>query len=377
MHKRTAKVAVFAAIQVIVAIGTALLLPLTLSRGYPPSSQIIISALAATIILVAPVPILLRQAAIDQQDLAKFVSGERVHLASLDIVTTDLLRVQTALPHVQNVDPGNLFVPLLMEELSTLADRVEGCARQRRLEVLPSYRTTDPLLRALNTSESGECEFFHYADNHRFFFEHGGHSLDFNEKLHQAIQNSHNGMIYRLIVVSNQEEAEATETWLMGLFHRDSPTYDYGIISRSTLDVKRTELQIRPSRVDVGIYGHRYAYISEQAPDAPNEAHRMQPSGLISSEPTEVANYRRLFMEAWKSARRLPTGPLNALAVWLTTSTGSRGSGSAMRLNSYDKLQRVVERPLPNMLEVLAKNDSALNEFDNFVRYFGNTRARR
>lgn len=374
-RSKNTRIAIFVSIQIIVAIGTAVLLPLIFfqspaaNRDFSTSSQVIISILAAMLVLIAPLPVLLRQTSVQQDDLAHFVDGERVHLASLDLVTSDLLRIQTALPHVQTVDPGNLFSTLLGEELSKLAEKVEECARKRTLEIWPSYATTDPLLRSLMAGGDVGCEFFHYTDNQKFFLDPGGHSLDFQEKLHQTVRAHRLGTIRRLLIVGTQAEAEDAQTWLLGLFYRDCPGYDYRVISRTLFDVKRTELRIRRQRVDVGVYSSRYLYMSDQAPDAADIEYRTQPNGTICSDPAEVQTYHRLFRECWEAGRRLPPAPTTALSAWIRGFTGGRGAGSSTKLSSFQRLNTVLRQPIPEMRE-LVKGDEALGQFDDFVTSF-------
>lgn len=372
---KNTRIIVFVGVQIIVAIGTAILLPLVFfqstaaSREFSTASQTIIAILAAMLVILVPMPILIRQASVQQDDIAHFISGERVHLASLDIVTTELLRIQTALPHVQAIDPANLFGTLINEEISSLAERVEECARKSTLEIWPSYQTTDPLLRAVTMGEDGECNFFHYTDNQKFFLDPGGHSLDFQDKLHQAVRIHRLATIKRLLIVGSQAEAAAIDTWLLGLFYRDCPGYDYRVISRILLDVKRTELRIRRQRVDVGIYNSKYVYISDQAPDATDPAYRMQPNGLICSDPSEVRLYLRLFREAWVVGRRLPSAPIAALGAHLRGFSGGRGAGGTTKLNSFQRLNEVLRQPPSNMRGIL-QNTETLREFDEFVSAF-------
>jgi hypothetical protein len=362
------------AVQIAVAVATAILVPLVFfqsdasAREFNIASQVMISILAALVVLLAPVSTLVGQILIEQRRVAARLAAQRKAAAESELVAADLLRIQVSLARVHGVDSGNLFFTLVSQDISDMADRVEGCARRRVLECQSSYRTTDPLLGGL--SPEAKCRFFHYADNHHFMLAPGGHSLDFQDKLTHRLVAHKLGSVDRLVVVANGAEASGVLTWLLALFHRDIPGYQLRHVSRSTFDRKRGETGVRAQRVDVGIYGSNIVYVSEQTPATENELERMEPRGKFSTNPTDVTMYLRLFREAWDVATEAPQAPLDALAERLRIVTGGRAGRGRLIIANVQVLESVLQRPLPTMWDVVKDDDEARTQFEDFVQRF-------
>ena len=366
---------ILAGVQILVAVGTAILLPLVFfqstaaSREFDTSAQVIISILAAMMVLLAPVPVLLGQSLSELRVTAARLAAERQRSARVELVTGDLLRIQSAMTHVRTIDSGDLLFTLLGLEIGDLAERVDECARRRSLDCRPSYRMTDPLLDGLEVGS--DLHFFHYADNHDWVLDIGGHSLDFQEKVAQRIETGKLQSVRRIIVVGTEAEASDVRTWVYCLFHRGARGFDYRVVTRPTFDRKRGETGVRLPRVDVGVYGHSYLFVSLQSPAAEDDVDRIAPHGILSTDSIEIGLYERLFREAWDAGQELSTPVLDALAEHLRASKALGLGADGAKLDSLARLEMALEHGLPSMTDVITNASEGVRaEFWAFVRRF-------
>jgi hypothetical protein len=363
---------IFAGIQALIALGTAVLLPLIFfqsaaaAAAFPPSSRIIISILAGMVVLLTPLPALLAQSLLEQRQVAERVEEGQRRSGRVELLTGDLLRIQSALVHAATIDRSNLFLKLIGQQVGQLAEDVEECARKKTLTLRPTILMTEPIFDGLDAHD--ELEFFHYADNHDWVLEVGGHSLDIQDKLLQRIRTGKLASVSRIIVVGSPYETADTRTLTYCLFHDDTPGYDYKIISRSTFDRKRVDTGVRLQRVDVGIYGRNYVYISHQSPTAADELDRVAPRGILSADQSAIDTYRLLFREAWGAGDHLPPAVLNILKQQLRTADKSSPTANDWSLDDVRKLQAALQQQIPQMHELVRDNERVRMEFEAFMR---------
>lgn len=371
-------VVVIAVVQAVLVIATSILLPLvffnsqTAQKEFSTASQVIITVLAAVLVFVVPLGTLLTRALVEQRQLMRLTNEHQDRLALLTneqreranwarTNRAELLKIDGALSQLNQM----LFKDLLAEDVGALANRVIAAVQEGTLECRPSYRITDRLLDSLDSDTI--CFFVHYTDNEEFFLKVDGHSLEFQEQLLRRIREAKLGGVRRLLVIGSREEAEDTQTWLLGLYHRDSPKHVYRVISKATFDAKRREVEtIREDRVDVGIYGHHHVYVSDQSPHATNVDDRSGPHGRILVKESKMAPYRRLFDEAWLAGTELPPGPLAALGPRIGVLSGGKGAAGQAGVSSVASLSKLIDH-LPPMKEVVSQSADASTEFAAFV----------
>jgi hypothetical protein len=358
--------------QMIIGIGGAIVLPIFLGTYHASDRlylQIVIGTFVAVLVIAIRVAWLVQRIvrsesttsgdigtlrrlmnglAISQtQAAASLRDMERANKAA-DLVHHDLLQLQQSLAKVEYEERNNglLLVSLITSEIAEVKEMAEEAALHLRIPSQPNDSVTSPLLESLGAETV--CSFFHYSDNNAWFFNRSGHSFDYNKHLVDRVKDHRLGTIRRIIVVTSPAELRDPATWVLALFHQDCPNFDYRIVGsprlrRKVIDGLPQEDQ-RRDRIDCGVYGDHYIYLSLQDPNARDPTVREVPRGIFSANKQDIRRYQLFFDGLWELDIRLPPNTMNAVAEHIRSSGGGRTANSRGVINDFDDLPDLVDQ---------------------------------
>lgn len=199
---------------------------------------------------------------------------------------------------LEQFDRGLLFKTIFSEQLGDLARDIESATARQTLEVSPRARTTRPLLASMDGAEDDHCRFVHHLDNNNFFFT-DMHSKDFFRDIDDAVKAGKIRTVRRLFV-SYDEAAEQQDLATIRLvsFHENAEDFCWCVIREEDYRDLIADEGIADGRLDFGLYGSRYVYVSSQRP------HEGGSFGSFIGAEADIARYDTFFERAWHVGRR-------------------------------------------------------------------------
>lgn len=365
--------AMFLVVQMVVGIGGAIFVPIYLGTHHASTQlylQIVIGTFVTVLVIALRVAWLV-QGVVRTEDntserveslmatAVKLASGQDSAIKALktietasrttDLVNHDLLQLQQSLARLEYEERSNgtLLMSIIAGEIIQVRDRASDAALHLRVLCRPDNSSIGPLLESLSPDTS--CSLFHYADNNEWFLQRSGHSFDFNLDLANRVKNHRLSTIRRIIVVKSREELLDPATWVLALFHQDCPNFDYRLVGARRL--QRKIIEVLPhltdqynDRVDFGIYGEHYIYVSRQDPASKDVVIREEPRGMFSANKQEIRRYQRFFDSIWDLDIRLPLAIVNAVAEHIRVAGGGRMANSRGVVNEFEDLPDVVSQ---------------------------------
>jgi hypothetical protein len=183
------------------------------------------------------------------------------------------------------------------EQIDRLARDMEAAGIRQSLDISPRERTSRPLLLSLDGDESDICLFVHHLDNNAFFMTES-HSIDFFRRVFDALHKNRIREVRRLFVsydVARERADPATQRILE--FHQNIDRFEWRAVSLALYSELATDASLYEGRLDFGVYGDRYVYVSNQRPRGPGQA-----IGTFIAARPEIKRYAEFFDTAWKNA---------------------------------------------------------------------------
>jgi hypothetical protein len=186
-------------------------------------------------------------------------------------------------------EPRNFFLETFRERVHLLREESRWCADNLELPLRPTRKDTRRLLQCV---DGDICRFVHYLDNEDFITR-DFHSKAFWVDLHEKV-TSGKATVERLLVLTSDEELESEINRDLISVHLAEDGYSCKIIRTETYEELQRQEGLPGSRLDMGVYGDKYVYISEQIPDAPESSGSARATGTYYAG-EKVNTYLRLF----------------------------------------------------------------------------------
>jgi len=213
-------------------------------------------------------------------------------------VKEQLKRVVRCYESILQFEDGILFSAVFADHISQLTLDIEAAAVQRQLEISPREHTTRPLLQSMTGADTDVCFFVHHLDNNDFFFA-STHSTDFFLRVLKATEAGAIRSVQRLFVSHHPaaEKADERSHRLME-FHENVKAFDWRVIGAVQFAELARDANHYEDRLDFGIYGERYVYVSTQRPT------RGDAAGVFLAARSEVERFTNFAATAWDNARK-------------------------------------------------------------------------
>jgi len=215
-----------------------------------------------------------------------------------NVVRRQLKQVVRCYENILKFEDGVLFSSVFSDHVNQLSLDIEAAAVQRQLEISPREHTTRPLLQSMVGAETDICFFVHHLDNNDFFFT-STHSTDFFLRVLKATESGAIHSVRRLFV-SHHPAAEKADKRTPRLleFHENVKAFDWRIIGAGQFAELARDANHYEDRLDFGIYGKRYVYVSTQRPA------RRDAAGVFFAAATEVERFTNFADTAWDNAHK-------------------------------------------------------------------------
>jgi hypothetical protein len=253
-------------------------------------------------ILIGVVGLLLTSS-IDLRRLTGERAQEDRELGRVIARSADLKRISDGLDQMCRRDPSRLLATLFEKSSHELGNRIIKSADTLELEISPRLGDTRSMLGCM----SGEvCRFVHYLDNTMFLTD-NLHSVQFWEDLHEELRARDVRRIERLLVLRQDESAARDQLQdesirrLIGM-HLTEKNYSCAVIDGKGYDELQLQHYPAGTRFDVGIYGDRFIYISEQIPAAEPHSAAADVVGRLVADPERIAQAVKFFEDCWRQA---------------------------------------------------------------------------
>lgn len=328
--------------QLIVIVGSTVALPLWVFNRSNSSQDLLNLVVGFTIfvvVAVAPLSAVLTTIAGTVHSLREEQLYRQAEFGRVQHLDLELSLIQDAYRKLASEERGTLLQSVIGAQVQGVRQHAESCATTRSLEVGSNLLTTEPLLSSLKSDDV--CRFVHYCDNHEYLM--GPHSLDFFRRVAEMARLRQVHSVRRIIIVNTKLELMDPMTWILATFHEDAPGYEYRLLYYDDYVALQREIGTVAARLDIGLFGVRYLYISSQDPHASGTLHG-SPFGRFIFATEEVERYRQFFDNCWKShlAWKYAEDLHSVVRRFIGDSERGRSTGTRQRLRTVDSLLRVV-----------------------------------
>jgi hypothetical protein len=216
---------------------------------------------------------------------------------------SELKQIADGIGEVSFREPSQLLTYMLQRKLHNLANEVSETANSLVYQLTPKLDDT----RAMLDHARGEnIQAVHYLDNDAFVTR-NRHSKRFWEEVHGDLRSGNIRSVQRLMVLASDPDDARRQMWnmdnrrLIGM-HLYELHYDCRIIQSRVFEEFQTQYRFHGVRLDFGLYGKRFVYVSHQLPDAEPGTGEADAVGRLVGNPERIADYARLFKVCWEEA---------------------------------------------------------------------------
>lgn len=208
----------------------------------------------------------------------------------------DLKRMADGLESLCRRDESRLLATLCEHETHKLSRTISISSDTLEYSLEPRFEHTRTMLACLGHDK---CRFVHYLDNTDFLV-HNTHSGQFWDELDDQVQHGALAGVERLFVVSNDPDTALVELTnedsrrLIG-FHEKNSAYHCKILRSQDYDAIQEQHFQSKTRLDCGIYGKKFLYMSEQTPGAEGGSAGAEVVGRLIADQEKVALFNLFF----------------------------------------------------------------------------------